>query len=273
MAELAERGIFNVIYTTNFDRLIESDFFGRLRQFKESINELFYEPSVTVSAIGSNVRIGNAYVNLIFKERQKLDAESIQAKYGEFNEQSGSVSDAAGRTLELGGLLDVLTDEVIKAETAAQNEPEPSIKPQTPEAEPRAEKARSPWANKLVANVKGINKVLVGVCLLLLLVTGGLYVWSTHIVDENVSTAGVAKVDLDNSPLSAHIRIGKISRETFYGVLQPSWNALSKEKREEFLQTVMNEGAERGYRQVSLIAKDGKTAGYASATRIEVNMP
>ena len=41
-----------------FDQLIASDFFGRLRNFKESINEMFYAPNVTVAAIDANVRIG-----------------------------------------------------------------------------------------------------------------------------------------------------------------------------------------------------------------------
>jgi hypothetical protein len=258
--------------------LIESDFFGRLRQFKESINELFYEPSVTVSAIGSNVRIGNAYVDLIFKERQKLDAESIQAKYSEFNEKSGSVSDAAGRTLELGGLLDVMTDDVILAQQIAVAEAKAAQAgnaptPETVSVPEKAKAARSPFVGRLIDNIKGVNKVLVGVCVVLALATAGLYVWSTHIVDENVSTTGVTKVDLDNSVLSEHIKLGKISGETFYGVLNPTWDGLQKEMREEYLQKVLAAGVEKGYKKVDLVSKNGENAGYASATRLEVYMP
>ena len=264
---------------SNFDQLIESDFFGRLRQFKESINELFYEPSVTVSAIASNIRIGNAYVDLILKERQKMDAESIQSKYGEFSEQSGPVSDAAGQTLDLCGLLNVLTDDVILAQQnaiaeAKAAEAASATPPETqPAPEKKVEKARSPFVQRMIDNVKGVNKVLVGVCLLLAMATGGLYVWSTYIVDEQVSSAGVIKVNLENSPINEHVKTGRISGETFYGLLGPSWDALPKEKREEFLQTIMQEGPERGYKQVNLIAKDGKTAGFASPTRVEVFMP
>lgn len=260
---------------SNFDHLIESDFFGRLRLFKESVNELFYEPSVVVSAIESNVRIGNAYVNLIFKERQKMDAAGIQQKYSEFNEQSESVSDAAGRTLDLGGLLNVLTDEVIQAHKAAQNETESTgaDSPETVSAPAKAKKARSPFVERLIDNVKSVNRWLVGVCLALLLATAGLYVWSTYIVESEVSTAGVVKVDLENSPLNEHIKTGRISGQTFYGLLQPSWDALPKEKREEFLQIVLQQGAEKGFTQVNLITKEGKAAGFATATKIEVHMP
>lgn len=262
---------------SNFDHLIESDFFGRLRLFKESINELFYEPSVVVSAIESNVRIGNAFVNLLIKERQKAEAADIQLKYGEFNEQSGSVSDAAGRTLELGGLLNALSDEVLQAQDNAQNETEStdadSVATVTVPVPTKAKKARSPFVERLIDNVKNVNRWLVGACLALLLASAGLYVWSTYIIESEVSTAGVVKVNLENSPLNEHIKTGRISRGTFYGLLQPSWDALPKEKREEFLQIVLQQGAEKGFTQVSLITKDGKPAGFATATKIEVHMP
>ena len=87
----------------SFDALIESDFFGRLRLFKESISELFYAPIVTGAAIDCNIRIGNAYVDLIGREQAKMDGSSIQEKYGELDGQS--VSDAAGRTLDLAEII------------------------------------------------------------------------------------------------------------------------------------------------------------------------
>lgn len=262
---------------SNFHQLIEGDFFGRLRLFKESINEVFFEPSVIVSAVESNVRIGNAYVDLVVKERQKMDAATIKLKYIEFNEQLGSVSDAAGRTLDLPELLNVMTDEVIKAQSiataeAAIEESKPAAA-ETKITEPAPAKASSSWATKLGDNVKGVNKVLVGACLAMLLLSGGLYVWSTYLVEAEVSSAGVTKVDLENSPLNEHIKTGRISDETFYGLLKPSWDALPKQKREEFLQKVMQEGAARGFTQVNLLTKEGKTAGFATPNKLEVNMP
>jgi hypothetical protein len=258
-----------------FDQLIESDFFGRLRHFKESTNELFYEPSVTVSAVESNVRIGNAYVNLIVNERRKMDAAAIQLKYIEFSDQLGSVSDAAGRTLELAEVLNILTDDVIKGQSAAAAVEAKSAAAETKtfEPEPTPDTVRSPWATNLIAHVKGVNKALVGICFALLLLSGGLYVWSTYLVEAEVSSAGVIKVNLEGSPLNEHIKTGRISGETFYGLLNSSWDNLPKEKREEFLQKVLQAGAEKGYNQVSLITKEGKSAGFATATKAEVNMP
>ena len=53
----------------------------------------------------------------------------------------------------------------------------------------------------------------------------------------------------------------------------PAWDGLSKEKREEFLQVVYKTAVEKGCKQVTLITKDGKPAGYISATRIEAPAP
>ena len=260
---------------STFEQMIERDFFGRLRQFKESTNELFYEPSVTVSAVESNVRIGNAYVDLLVQERQKMDAASIQLKYIEYNEQLGSVSDAAGRTLDLAELLYVLTDDVVNGEPAAAEESTPNASDtKVPESEIESDKTRSPWLTKLIDNAKGVNRWLVGLCIALLLASAGLYVWSTYLIEAEVSTVGVTKVDIDSTPLLAeHLKTARISGDRFYGFLQPSWDGLTKEKRQEYLEKLLPALAEKNIRQISLITKDGKTAGFASADRIDVYMP
>ena len=101
----------------------------------------------------------------------------------------------------------------------------------------------------------------------------GVYFWSNNLAADNISSAGVQNVDIDNPVLAEYIKTARISGETFYGLLLPSWDVLPKEKREEFLKKVYQAGAEKGYRQVNLISKDGKMVGFASATRLEVVMP
>lgn len=260
-----------------FDQLIESDFFGRLRLFKESISELFYAPTVTASAIESNVRIGNAYVNLIVRERQKMDAASIQVKYGDFNDQT--VSDAAGRTLDLAELLTVLTDDVIKeAEVVNKTDDEATVEisnVESPKAQPTTEVVSEPgsYVAQLIRGVRDMNRWLLIVGGVLICISAGLYIWSTFMTEATVSREGVSDVQLDNSPLSEHIKTGRISGDNFYGLLLPSWEDLTKEKREEYLKKLYQLGPEKGYKQVNLIGKNGKMVGYASATRIEVDMP
>jgi hypothetical protein len=257
-----------------FDQLIERDFFGRLRLFKESISELFFAPTVIASAIESNIRIGNAYVNLIVRERRKMDAASVELKYSEFND--ASVSDAAGRTLDLVELLKGLTDDVLNAAEPPQEQPEAanqSASTDAPKPAVKKAKERSPLAAKLIRDVLDINRWLLSVGIILVLLCTGLYVWSTYIVDERVSTAGVEKVEVESSLLSEHVESGRISHEMFFGSLLPTWDALSKDKREAYLQKVLQLGAEKGYKEVVLTAKDGKQAAYAASDRLEVYMP
>jgi hypothetical protein len=258
-----------------FDQLIESDFFSRLRLFKESISELFFAPNVTAAAIGANIRIGNVYVDLIDRERQKMDAESIQSKYGDLNGQT--VSEAAARTLDL---VNVLRSAPAVAETAEddEDEDEQELEGETEPApaaakKPKPKKARSPFLARLTENALSINKWFLGLAMVLIAASVGIYFWANYFAEEKVSTAGVKVVEIESSALKEHLKAARISGETFYGRLLPSWDGLPKEKRVELLQKVLEEGKERGYSKVNLITKDGMNAGYASATRLDIVMP
>lgn len=86
-----------------FDELIDSNFFGRLYKFKESVNENFFAPTVTAAAVESNVRIGNRYVELLNDEKTKGSVAEYGSKYGFSHDQT--VSEATGKTLALAELL------------------------------------------------------------------------------------------------------------------------------------------------------------------------
>ena len=109
--------------------------------------------------------------------------------------------------------------------------------------------------------------------MLMIALSFGLYFYATYGVSDTVPSNGVMTVDLGNSVLQDHIKVGKISGEILYGQMQPSWDTLTKEKREDYLKKVYQAGAEKGYKQVNLIGKDGKVVGYASAAKLDVMMP
>ena len=261
---------------STFDQLITSDFFSRLRLFKESISELFFAPNVTAAAIECNIRIGNAYVKLIHLEREKMDEESIASKYGDINDQA--VSDAAARTLQL---VELLRGRPIDDVSVAEPE-EPDV-PNEMEVAPRpisskqkkssvTEEEHSPFIRRLRDNAMSINKWFLAGALLLIAASVGIWVWANYVVEEHVSSAGVQTVVLD-SVMSEHISTARISSGMFYGLLSPSWELLTKEKREEFVKKVLEAGRSKGFEQVTLLGKEGKVAAYANATRIDVNMP
>jgi len=260
---------------TTFDQLIESDFFGRLRLYKESIAEMFFAPNVTSAAIECNIRIGNAYVNLIHRERAKMDQESLESKYGDLNDQT--VSDAAARTLKL---VDLLRSTPVAEKSGDTQDGRPdSMKvvfeaaPQKQTKSTKAIAGKVTFASRMMANVRGVNKWFLTMSILLLLASVGVWVWANYVVVSEASTKGVQTFEIENSILAEHIKAAKISNGTLYGMLLPSWDTLPKEKREEFLVKVQKVGSDKGYTQVSLVTKDGKMAAFASATRTEVKMP
>lgn len=256
-----------------FDQLIANDFFGRLRLFKESINELFFAPNVVVAAIECNVRVGNAYVELLERERRKMDDESLQSKYAEM--QQDAVSDAAARTLDL---VDLLRNPPVHlpVQEASVTEPIAFEPDQTPEIAPtlpvaEAKKAPSGLIGKVVDQVRSINRTLLAVSILMVAASVGIWLWSNY-AEEEISSAGVSQITVEGTFLDEHIKTAKVSQDVFYGLLKPSWDAMPKEKRLEYLQKVFGACKEFNCTQVNLLTKDGKAAAYASATRLDVNM-
>ncbi|MBP7415268.1 MAG: hypothetical protein WBC19_10115 [Pyrinomonadaceae bacterium] len=258
-----------------FDQLIESDFFGRLRMFKESISELFYAPQVTAAAIDCNIRIGNAYVELIDRERRKQDVSAMQTKFESIDQMA--ISEVTGRSLGLEELLVELSrDAEINIPMAEEVRVEPEIDySEAVEVKEKPVKVvnENSYFQRLKANAFSVNRWFLAASIVLIAASFGLYTWANFVTDEKVSSSGVAQVEIENTKLQEHLRIAKISGETFYGQLLPSWDVLPKEKRQEFLQVVLKTALEKGCTQVNLISKDGKSAAYATATKQEVVMP
>ncbi len=261
---------------STFDQLIEKDFFGRLRQFKGSISELFYAPSVAAAAIDANVRIGNAYVTLIDRERRKMDAETIHSKYGDLHDES--VSDGASRTLDLVDLLRSPLNDLRPVEKRQENDPVEKSEPApAPAAEPEpakpVEKGRLPFLTDLLENAWSVNKWFLGVCLLLIAGSIGISVYSTFFISDRQSSVQPVSVDLEDTNFKEYVSTGRIISETFYGLVQPAWDNLPKERRLEVLKNIYQTGTQKGYTQVNLIGKDGRSAAFASKTRLDVIMP
>lgn len=255
----------------SFDQLIEKDFFGRVRTFKESIGELFYAPTVLASAIDANVRIGNAYVRLIDIERHKMDADSVQSKYGDLYDDT--VAEGIGRTLEL---VDILKRPLSEPEQDAETEAAEERIHTTPipyepaKVATAAAPTRHPIVEKVLVSISSMNKWLVGVCFLLIAASIGIYVYANYFASEPVKTSDVRQMTIDDPVYKDHVTTGRITDQTFYGLLLPSWETLPKEKKTEILNKILASGKDNGFTQVSLITHDGKQAGFASATRVDV---
>ncbi len=254
----------------SFDHLIEQDFFNRVRNFKESIGEIFYAPSVLAGAIDANVRIGNAYVKLIAAERKKLDAETIQTKYAELYDDT--VSEGIGRTLEL---VEILRSPAPSPDVSHEADepvatPVEKTKPSPAKEADKEDRQRHPFVERMIASILGMNRWLVGVSALLIAVSLGIYVYANYFVDDRAAKTDVRQMSISDPLYKDYVTSGVITDQTLHGVLLANWDTLPKEKKLEILTKLYNSGKENGFNQVNLIAADGRSAGFASANRIEV---
>ncbi len=256
----------------SFDGLIEKDFFGRVRGFKESIGEMFYAPNVLAAAIEANVRIGNAYVKLIDLERRKMDAESIQTKYGDRHDDS--VSEGIGRTLDLVDLLRSPLNNGVTPGEESTNEAEGKTDEKVAEVAEvpvvAVVRKRPPLVDKAIDSFLSMNRWLAGVSAALILLSVGVYIYANFFVTEKVASSDVRTVEVDDPVFKEFIQTGRVSGETFYGLLLPSWDNLSKQNKEDVLRKIHHAGQEKGYSQVNLIGKDGKPVAFASSSRLEL---
>jgi hypothetical protein len=243
--------------TTKFDDLISKDFFNRLRMFKEGCNENFFAPSVAVAAITANIKIGNRYIDLLTKEKEKFNADTLEEKYGFLHDQV--ISDSTGKTFQLVALLN--------DQTEAKREPSEIHEISVKEAQKTTKKqvAKAP-RNKLFA----VNKWLLGTTILTIAICVGLYFWAEYETQSIKPSPGVKKVNLENSEFKDYIQTARISGETFFGITTPSWENMNSEKKQEMLKKLLSIGSEKKYTKVHLINSGGKSVGFASGEKAEI---
>ncbi len=261
---------------SNFDLLVANDFFGRLGMFKESVSELFFAPNVTAAAIDCNVRVGNAYVSLIDKERFKTDSQAMYSKFAAIDNLT--VSDAAARTLEIVDILRKQRDYLGK-------DPVHTVRPdrstESAESTPMpfegneyggTETFSAVWLikNKIVSRILSVNKWLLVLSGAIIALSFGIFAWSTLYTQPAGPDKSVRSIELSDPVLRTHLRTARISGPHFYGLLLPSWETLSPEKREEYLKTVFEFAKEKGCAEVDLLNSEGRPAAYASSSRLEI---
>lgn len=116
--------------------------------------------------------------------------------------------------------------------------------------------------------ILGINKFLFFAAVLTFTLVGGLYVWLEFYAPAMKSSPSVRKVSLEGNPLREYFKTARINKETYFAVVEPTWNGLSKDVREDILKKTLNEGTEQGYTKIHLLDKEGKTIAFASAEGI-----
>jgi hypothetical protein len=244
--------------TNNFEELIASDFFNRLRLFKQNCHENFFAPVVAVAAIMANVKIGNRYLALLNKEKEKFNAATLEEKYGFLHDQI--ISDATGKTFQLAELLH-------ERGGNAGNETAEIVEVAVKDQErTRYEKAPKKPRSKIYS----VNKWLLAATVLTVLACVGLFVWAETESQEIKQSPTVKKVNLENSEFKDFIQTARIDNDNFYGITTGAWESLNREKKEEMLKKLLSIGTDKNYKRVHLINVGGKSVGFASPEKTEI---
>lgn len=241
----------------SLDELIKSDFFNRIRIFKETSGEKFFAPMLAASATECNIIVGNKYVQLVQQERSSRNESEIEEKYNFLLDQP--VSDTVSKTLKLVELLKE-KKEPVKLETVEKSKVvkeelvlEKSSRAKVAEIEKKRKEPRFKF-----------NKWLAAVLVLAFLGLGGLYTWAEFLTPQMKPSPNVKKVSLENSSLKEYFKTARINRETFFAVTETSWDKLSKEVKEDVLKKTLAEGRDKGYNKIHVLDGEGKTVAFAS---------
>ena len=250
--------------TKSFDELVKDDFFKKIHEFKESLNETFFVPAVTAAAIECNVRIGNKFVELVQKERGNLKAETIEEKYGYTYDHI--ISNAAGRTLHL---VELLKNEDENPENATQHDSSSATNNGVPAKQTTVTFERAPVVSE--RRLFAVNKWLLVVTLFAVLGGSASYFWASQSEVEKSSVPQAKHVNLVNTELSNYLEKGRATKTTFYAVTLPAWDELSQEKQKEVLQQALEFGRSNGVDQVQLINGKGRNVAFASPDAAEIS--
>jgi len=241
----------------DFDDLITSDFFTRLHSYKRETNENFYAPLITATGIESNVRIGNRYVELLETEKQKGNVASLENRYGITHDNA--ISDTTAKTYSLIELL-------------KQRKPAPPVEQKIErEFEAGKEKVKPPAKGKSTESGSSKpNKLLVAAAVLSILVTIGIYFGTKSSPVEIRNAASKPRINPKNSMHKEYLQEAHTENRKLIGIVSPTWDQLTEEKRKDALKEMLSFGSEKGYEKVQLENTEGKTMGFAASGSVLV---
>jgi hypothetical protein len=247
----------------DFEDLVRTDFFNRLRAFKESAGENFFAPLVAATAVNCNIQVGNRYVELLAEEKKKNNAAALEDKYSQMLDQT--ISEATSKTLQL---VNLLKEENIVEEEAKAQPVEIKIDSQIIE-EPVEAPKETVKKEKSFFSLKSfhVNKWLLALMIFTFAGTLLLYSWVEFVNPEPTVTEAQA-LEMDGYYFKEYLQVAKVSNETLIGVASPEWFQLNGEKKEETLRNLMAIGKEKGFKSVRIISREGKTVGYINESNI-----
>lgn len=270
-AERFRRFIDEAESAAGFELLITGGFFERLRSFKEKTGEMFFMPEVAAVAVDCNVRVGNRFIDLLVAEKARQGVELLEEKYS--YDHDTIISSAASKTL---GIIKVIKNEsdqqVSSLPHLHEREAAPTVAQAAPTVAPARAEMPKPAGSKLESYF-GVNRWLLAVACLLLLLSIGVYFWAENYANSQSAAHVAAAVELEGSGLKSHLQTARATAETFYGVVEPTWDAMPLEKQQDLLAKTLAYAQSKGLKQVDLLNNKGRSVAFATENKSEVLRP
>lgn len=237
---------------TSFEELVGDDFFTRLRSFKENLHEEFFSPVVTSAAIDCNVVVGNAFIELLEKERKRESIESLGEKFA--NACSEDVSEMTAKTIEV---AEKLCGDRRKAANAVKVRPVAPVR------------KKGSFVNKLKSFFTVGPRLFVVLCVLTVSATA-MYYGAQRMILKTETVSNVKRVNLENSALKDYVQGATLSGETFVGSVTPGWDGLDGEQKSDVVRKLLAVGQSNGFRYVRLTDLTGSTVASGTPERVEI---
>ena len=204
-----------------FDELINSNFFNRLRLFKESTNEDFYAPLVSAVGIEANIYIGNRYVELLENEKNSGSIEAVENKYGMGYDYA--VSEMTGKTMSL--------VELLKTKAAPPKPFTPSVAVVKPEPSKKETMVYSERETTEPDKSNNSLKWILIAAILVAVVIFGAYSVTKAAPVKNVEQTNAPPMNLENSLLKPYLSEARINNDTLDGIALPTWSGLDENRK------------------------------------------
>lgn len=251
----------------SLEDLKSSNFFERVRGAKEAAGEIYFVPQVTASAIECNIRLANRVTEFLQNEMHRLGgAEKVLEKFSTLDQFL--VSDAVGRTFSFKQALDYDLgsdpfDSPLEFAKPA-NDKRPAGSTERAYRRPYSPKRRS-------TTIFGLNRWFIIACFLAMAIAASFYVWGEYFTEDSTVVTTAKLFDLKDPELKEFAKSARISNDMLYVVTTPAYDALSRDRQEDYLRKLQGAGTDNGYKKVSILNARGKNVAYASPDRLQIN--
>ena len=166
-----------------FEDLNKSDFFNRLKDFKENTHDNFFAPLLIATAIESNIRIGNRILELLLKEKENSSFESFEEKFG--TNQDRIISDIICKTIRIANVFEgkfAEVADVVRTTPVEQIQSANNIALEKQDLNKQSVKAQKLNKQSFFQNgLLKVNKWLLAAMTIAIVGSVGMYVWVEYL--------------------------------------------------------------------------------------------